>query len=199
MLIYLTLLTLKKIFRSGASNERDLIKKIAKHNLKALEALYDRYAEIVYSFILAIVHEQKVAAKLTRNIFLLIWQKSASFNTKSGNVYRWLFSLTRKTVLKSRSTANKNTALTNISISGELNLNENKKSKLDAAKVCKQSKTVKKVFKKLPDEEQEVIRLAYYNGMTQHEIAGLLNIPVYDVKKYMRDGMTAIVASLNDS
>lgn len=199
MLIYLTILTLKKIFRSGANNEKDLIKKIAKRNLKALEALYDRYAEIVYSFILSVVHEKKVAARLTRNLFLLIWQKAASFNTKRGNVYRWLLSLTRKTALNSSSASDVIETPSETTMTDPLLLKDVKKSKLDAAKVTKQSKNVKKAFKNLPNQEQEVIRLAYYNGLKQDEIAGMLNIPIYDVKKYMRDGMSAMVMSLNDS
>lgn len=198
MLIYLTLLTLKKIFSSGASNERDLIKKIRQRNLKALESLYDRYAKIIYSFILAVVHEKKIASKLTKNLFLLIWQKAESFNTKTGNVYRWLLTLTQKIILNKNTINQPEQSLKNMTLSDQLITQNGKKSKLDASKASKRSKIVKKVFKDLPKEEQEVIRLAYYNGLKQDDIAQTLHVPKYEVKRYMREGMNSIVASLYD-
>jgi len=199
VLIYLALMTLKKIFRSAASNEKDLIKKIAKRNLRALEALYDKYAEIVYSLMLAAGKEKERAAQLTENIFLQIWQTASSFNTKSGNVYRWLLNLSRGIALSSTPFPDSIPEDSQRIVEDGSKIKNKNISKLAVSSVKKRSHTVQKAFNKLSSEDQEIIRLAYYNGLNQSEIAKTLNVPVYEVKDSMKNGMMSIVSSLNDA
>jgi RNA polymerase sigma-70 factor (ECF subfamily) len=199
VLIYLALMTLKKIFRSAAKNEKDLIKKIAKRNLRALETLYDKYAELVYSLMLAAGKEKDKAAQLTEKIFLQIWQKASSFNTKNGNVYRWMLNLSRGIALSSTSISDSFPEDNQSPVEDGSKLKNRNFSKLAITSVKKRSRSVQEAFKKLPNEDQEVIRLAYYNGLNQSEIAKTLNVPIYEVKTSMKNGMLSLVASLNDT
>ena len=41
----------------------------------------------------------------------------------------------------------------------------------------------------LPDEQLEVLKLAYYGGFTHHEIAEMLELPLGTVKSRMRLGL----------
>ena len=57
---------------------------------------------------------------------------------------------------------------------------------------------VKKALEEIPEEQREVIKIAYYRGMTQSEIATYLDIPLGTVKTRTRQGLIKLKRILED-
>jgi RNA polymerase sigma-70 factor (ECF subfamily) len=57
---------------------------------------------------------------------------------------------------------------------------------------------VKQALEKIPAKQSEVIKIAYYRGMTQSEIAKSLDIPLGTVKTRTRQGMIKLKRILGE-
>ena len=75
------------------STDIELLQRVASHDSKALEALYNRYSSLLYTVIKKIVNDEAIAEEVLTDVFVIIWQKVNLFNFDSANVYTWLITL----------------------------------------------------------------------------------------------------------
>lgn len=168
--------------------ENELIERIAGKDEKALSELYDRYAKLLYSVILAIVKDQKEAEELLQEVFITVWNKSSLFSLKKGNAYSWLVAITRNIAIdriRSKKFKDHRSLMEGI----ELPLENIDTSPLDAMIIVERSLIVNEALSKIPHEQKETIMLTYFEGYSQKEIAELLDIPLGTVKTRIRMGM----------
>jgi RNA polymerase sigma-70 factor, ECF subfamily len=172
-----------------------LFQRISNRDSKALETLYDRYSPVLYTLVKRIVVEKEIAEEILADIFVIIWQKSSSFDINSGNLFSWLITLTRNKSLdfirrqKSLISDEYNDeyensfVLPNLSLiipANDLDKSFNNRDKIFAA------------VHNLTEAQQYVISLAYYDGLTESEIANKLNIPLLTVKSKIRVALNSV-------
>ena len=175
-----------------------LFQRITNRDSKALESLYDRYSPVLFTLVKRIVHDKRKAEEILSDIFVIIWQKSSSFDINSGNLYAWLINLARKKALdfvrreKSLIVEEYNDDYENTFILPDIstlipsnNLDEalNNKEKIHSA------------FYSLTEAQQYVLSLAYYDGLSESEIAAKLNIPLLTVKSKIRVALNSLKES----
>ena len=54
--------------------DEELMDRLVERDMSAFEALYDRYADLVYSVSLRVVGEAHVAQDVTQDVFLRVWR-----------------------------------------------------------------------------------------------------------------------------
>lgn len=177
----------------------ELFQKISNRDSKALESLYDRYSPVLYTLVKRIVVDKEVAEEILADIFVIIWQKSSMFDINSGNLYSWLINLSRNKALdfirreKSLITDEYNDDYENVFIipaistlipSNDLDKTFNNREKIYSAVHC------------LTEAQQYVLSLAYYDGLTESEIAKKLNIPLLTVKSKIRVALNSVKENL---
>jgi RNA polymerase sigma-70 factor (ECF subfamily) len=173
----------------------ELIQRITNRDSKALENLYDRYSPVLYTLVKRIVVDKEKSEEILADIFVLIWQKSFMFDINSGNLYSWLINLTRNKALdlirreKSLIAVEYNDEYENSSIlpvistlipSNDLDKTVNSREKIFSA------------FHNLTEAQQYVLSLAYYEGLSESEIAAKLNIPLLTVKSKIRVALNSV-------
>jgi RNA polymerase sigma-70 factor, ECF subfamily len=176
-------------------NDIELIQRINNRDSKSLEALYDRYAPVLYTLVKKIVGDSLKTEEVLADIFVIIWQKSYKFDTSSNNLYGWLINLTRNKALDFKRREDliisseyndeyeDNFILPSLSPSipvNDLNSSINNREKIFSA------------FNGLTEAQQYVLSLAYFNGLTETEIASKLNIPVLTVKSKIRVALNSL-------
>lgn len=177
----------------------ELFQKISNRDSKALESLYDRYSPVLYTLVKRIVVDKEVAEEILADIFVIIWQKSSMFDINSGNLYSWLINLSRNKALdfirreKSLITDEYNDEYENAFIiptistlipSNDLDKTFNNREKIYSA------------VHNLTEAQQYVLSLAYYDGLTESEIAKKLNIPLLTVKSKIRVALNSVKENL---
>ncbi|MDR3610961.1 MAG: sigma-70 family RNA polymerase sigma factor [Ignavibacteriaceae bacterium] len=171
------------------STDSELMQRVCSNDSKALEALYNRYSPLLYTLIKKIVTEDEVAKDVLSDVFVIIWRKIDLFDFNSNDAYCWLVSITRN---KAIDTIRRRNSSEMEPYSDEYENNHiipNLSSKIDPLELETANNIKDEVvssLNKLTNAQQFVISLAYFEGLTQKEIAERLNIPVTTVKSKIK-------------
>jgi RNA polymerase sigma-70 factor (ECF subfamily) len=168
------------------TSDIELMQRVASFDSKALEALYDRYSPLLFTLVKKIVSDEKLAEEVLSEIFAIIWQKIHLFDFKSGDVYTWLILLSRNKATDTLKRQNGGDVFGKYDDEYENNFIIPHLSPVIDVVDIQTALSIKDSFEaalnKLTDAQQYVIYLAFYEGLTQKEIATKLNIPLQTVK-----------------
>ena len=162
----------------------------------ALGILYDRHAGLVYGIALKVLENPQEAEDLTQDIFLN-FVKIGSYDPSRGSLRTYLAILTRsRAVDRVRSRSNTRELLKKWGHSREEETATD--SLLEKVSRSEQSQEVKAALAQLSEEQQQILRMAYYDGLSQSEIANQLEIPLGTVKARARRGLLKLRQALTD-
>lgn len=185
------------IRRLGGSGERELLNGIRTRDERSFEALYDRYAPLLFSLIQSIVKNRVDAEDLLQETFVQIWDKAEGFDETKGTVYSWVVALARNRAIdRIRSRSFRDRGRTAGGETVEAAPNPGLHSPLDILIDGEQAARVRNALASIPQEQREVITIAYFQGLSQSEIASTTQIPLGTVKTRMRQGMKKLHALL---
>ncbi len=188
---------------SSASTTTDLeiMKKVASYDSKALEALYNRYSTILYTLIKTIVSDAALAEEVLSEVFVIIWRKIDHFDFEQGNVYTWLITLARNKAVDTIRVKKSGVETQPYSDQYEnkfiLPVLKSDGKSLELKDALDKTVKMQKAMEELTDAQQYVIHLAYFEGLTESEIAAKLNIPVSTVKSKIRIALTNLKENLS--
>ncbi len=183
-----------------SSTDLELMERVASYDSKALEALYNRYSPLLYTVIKKIAAEESIAENVMSDVFVIIWRKANLFDFHTANVYTWLVSLARNKAtdtirrLKSAAGIKEYTdAYEDEFIIPHLSMAIDP---LDLKTALSLKESVESALNSLTEAQQYVIYLAYYEGLTQKEIASKLNIPYPTVKSKVKIALSNLKENL---
>ncbi len=179
--------------------DRELIERVINKDSKALEILYDRYSPILFTLVNKIVSDKSKAENILSDIFVIIWQKSNLYNFNAQKLYTWLILLTRNKsidfVKRERGeiieeyTDDYENQIVLPKISPQI-------SSLELDKAFDKRGAIYSAVNQLTEAQQYVLSLAYYEGLSEKEIAKKLNIPVPTIKSKLRVALNSIRENL---
>ena len=191
MTIFFLLAAIGKAEHAGSDDEAELMKRIKARDEKALEELYDAYNRLLFGMIISIVKSRQEAEDVLQEVFIKIWEKAHSFDAERGNAYSWIVTLTRnKAIDRIRSKGYKTQQKASQDVDApEFSLEGDTFDPLETTIFSDRAEMVQSALDEIPESQCEVLKIAYYRGMTQSEIADHLDIPLGTVKSRMRQGM----------
>lgn len=168
--------------------DRNLAKRLQQREPSALAELYDRYGRLAYSLIYRIVHDVGVAEDLVQETFLRVWNRSQGFDAQRGALGAWLLTVARNRAIDYvRSSGGKMAR-------GALELEHAEHPTLFGnfeADVLSQdrARSVRGALEKLNENQRHVIELAYFEGLSQTEMAERMGQPLGTVKTWVRTAL----------
>ncbi len=184
-------------------SDADLIGRAAAGDARALEVLYDRYSRVVFSFALRMVGDRQLAEELLQEVFFRAWQQGGAFNSSRGTFVTWLLSITHNMAIdevrkrqrrpQKADSEDPETVLAGMADTGAGADVE------DEVWLGALRETIVGALNQLPAPQREAIELAYYQGLTQREIAELLGEPLGTIKTRMRLGIQKLREALAGS
>lgn len=174
--------------------DADLLVALRHGQTSALGLIYDRHAGLVYGLALKALGNSQEAEDLTQDIFLTI-ARGCSYDPKRGSLRTYLAVLTRSRAidrLRSRLSARERL---NRWMPGESHTISSP-TPLEYAAETEQSQEVQAALAQLSDSQQQILKLAYYDGLSQSEIAQQLEIPLGTVKARARRGLLKLRQTL---
>jgi RNA polymerase sigma-70 factor (ECF subfamily) len=184
----------------GKPTDVDLMMGIQAGDPDALSQLYDRYNGIVKALILRIVHNETEADDLLQEVFMEIWNQAKNFSAQKGKPLGWMVTLTRRRAIdalrKKQAYARAEERLQAEPEQQPLAWVQN--TTAEDIRLGDTRALMAKVISSLPEAQQQVIELAFFQGMSQREIAANTNIPLGTVKTRLELGLKKIYDSLKE-
>ncbi len=183
---------MKSVFICGAyilrlqDTDVALLTAIAARDEAALAQLYDRYRAILFGLLMRILNNREEAEDVLQEVFLQVWRKAEDFDENRGRPFTWLVTLARSRGIDRLRTL---AARERVAEAGAREASEEISDAATDAFKSEQRGLVSDALAKLPDEQKRPIMLAYFEGLTQSEIATNLGAPLGTVKTRMRTGM----------
>jgi RNA polymerase sigma-70 factor, ECF subfamily len=164
----------------------ELMKAIAARDEAALAHLYDRYRVIVFGLLMRILNNREEAEDVLQEVFLQVWRKAGDFDENRGRPFTWLVTLGRSRAIdRLRTLASRE----RVAVAGAREVVEQISDAAADAFKSEQRGLVNSALAQLPDEQKRPLMLAYFDGLTQSEIATRLGAPLGTVKTRMRTGL----------
>jgi len=171
----------------GAERGNDparLIQEIARGDREAFERFYDRYASLVYTLALRILRVRSDAQDLLQEVLLQVWRQAGSYSPDRGSPEAWLLTITRSRAIdKHRSVRRVERGLPAAGDPSRLEGGGKMESRITQSDA---RLTLHGVLEKMPEGQRIVLELAYFDGLTQSEIAARLGEPLGTVKTRIR-------------
>ena len=172
----------------SGQHDEELAKRLQQRDPQAMADLYDRFGRLVYSVILAIVRDAGVAEDLVQETFLRVWNRMNAFEAGKGALGPWLLAIARNRAIdyirSVQSRMQRNTY--------EFDAREHPSLFVDMEKDVLNSdsaRSIRKALEKLTENQRKVIELAYYEGLSQTEMAERMGQPVGTVKTWVRTAL----------
>ena len=180
---------------SARESDVELLHAIARGDEGALARLYDAYRVILFGLLLRILNSREEAEDILQEVFVQVWQRAKDFDEKRGRPFTWLVTLARSRAIdRLRLLAARQRLATGAA--QEQEQTEEVSDALTDAVRAEQQTVVRRALAELPEDQRQTLMLAYFDGLTQSEIASRLNAPLGTVKTRMRSGMIKLRALL---
>jgi RNA polymerase sigma-70 factor, ECF subfamily len=172
--------------RAQDVHDIELLEAIAAKDEAALGRLYDRYRLILFGLLMRILNNREEAEDVLQEVFLQVWRKATDFDQTRGRPFTWLVTLARSRGIDRLRTL---AARERLAEAGARQTSEEISDAASDAFKSEQRDLVTDALAQLPDEQKRPIMLAYFDGLTQSEIATRLGTPLGTVKTRMRTGL----------
>ncbi len=162
----------------------------------ALAPLYDRHARLVYGLAMAVLGNADEAADLTQEVFLSLCNVHG-YDASRGTVGAYLTTVTRtRAIDRLRRRTRRVRLLREHHVATPVPLAT--PTPADRISDAECGRRVRDALERLPENERRALEMAYFQGLTQAEIAEDLQAPLGTVKSWCRRGLLAMKKSLGD-
>ena len=177
--------------------DAELLRAVARGDEAAFARVYDRYAPILLGLMLRILRSRPEAEDVLQEVFLQVWQQARAFDPARGRAFTWLATLARSRAIdRLRAVDSRERAAQRSAEDGRPPAAESQSWAEEEAIRAERAEAVRAALAELPEEQRQVLLLAYLEGMSQSEIAAAKNQPLGTVKTRTRTGLKRLSEAL---
>jgi RNA polymerase sigma-70 factor, ECF subfamily len=178
--------------------DEDLMLRVRDGDARAFEVLFDRHGGPAFSLAYRMCGSRARAEDVVQEAFLALWRAGARYDPSRGSVRTWVLSVVHNRAIDTfrREAPRMAQSLEEGSVADRV-------ASPDLTEVIverrAESDRIRGALHELPDEQRQVIELAYFGGFTHQQIAEMLALPAGTVKGRMRLGLSKLRISLGEA
>lgn len=176
----------------GCSDEQ-LFLLIQKEDHLAYRLLYERFFPVLYAHASKKVADKDTAKDILQEVFIKFWQLAPKL-TIQGKVGNYLYAATRNTIINHYVSSNR--IQDHIAVF-HLYQNQVDNSTIDNLQFQELQQLIEKEVQELPKKMQEIFRLSRNQELSHKEIAALLSISEFTVKKQVSNALKILKKKTN--
>ena len=167
-----------------ATDDRELIRRMASKDADALDAFYERYKRLAFSLVFRIVGNREDAEDVLVDVFWQAWLQAERYDEARGKPIAWILTIARTRALDARRSSTRR--------------NEDLESAPEAVPTGREADAfveadtrgaVREALGALSEQQRIPLEMAFFQGMSHTEIAAALNQPLGTIKDRIRTGM----------
>jgi RNA polymerase sigma-70 factor, ECF subfamily len=189
-----------RALHAAAADDALLVEALARGDARALELVYERHSRGVYSLALRLLSDGPAAEEIVQETFLKLWRQPSAFQPARGRLFPWLLGVAhhhavdvlRRRQLEQRHRVSASPTINSDGLTELLDsygLTSAEGDPQSGIGALEDRQVVGRALAGLPVEQRLPLEMAYFRGMTQLEIATLLEQPLGTIKTRMRLGL----------
>jgi RNA polymerase sigma-70 factor, ECF subfamily len=172
--------------------------RVAAGDVTALRAVYDAHAPRAMAIALRILRSPEEAEDVVQETFLELWRRSAQFDDGRGSAIAWVVTIARSRAIdRLRASSTARHVLGGVAAKEEFTPTA-LPSPVDRAEERRDEARVATALAALPAEQRETIELAYFEGLSQTEIAAKTGRALGTVKMRVRLAINKLTGLLRE-
>jgi RNA polymerase sigma-70 factor, ECF subfamily len=180
-----------------ALDDASLVRRMAGRQAEAVAELHDRYAGMLLALGIRVLGNPSDAEEVVQEAFLQAWNQAANYDPSRSSVSTWLVLLARSRAidrLRSRRVGERAV----VAAHAENPATHTSPTGAQDVFFRERRERVGRELQGLPAEQRQVLELAFYEGLTQSEIAAKTGIPLGTVKTRTLLAMKKLRQALRD-
>ncbi len=173
------------VSNGSSAPDEVLLRRIAEQDQQAMALLFDRHSRLVYSVSLRVLGDTSQAEDAMQEIFFQLWKAPGSFVHGRSSLAAWLAVVARNRAVDMLRRRKPSDPVEDVVLTSSTNL----ASEVECAWMMDK---VRVVLKDLPAEQQRMLELAFFEGLTHSEIAAQTGDPLGTVKTRIRSALMTL-------
>ncbi len=170
-----------------------LVSQMAAGDVESLATLFDRLGPMAFGLALRLSNDRGSAELAVERALLTAWRRAGDFDPAGGSAKAWLCEIVRRTAVQ-LAQGNRGAAVATSQSIGDVRPTRPVAAPgvLDGADPEK----IRTAMAALPDAERSALESAYFDGLTQAEIAAKTHVTVDTVRARLRSGLVGLRMAL---
>lgn len=175
-----------------------LLRRIAAKDRVALDEFYQQTARSLFSVACRMLGNTADAEEVIQDVFVQIWNKAVMFDAEKGQPFHWALALTRNRCIDGLRARQRRMRIM-VESPGEPDLEQVVElNHVDAGLEDMDVAAIRSVVNNLPPNQKRAIEMAFFGGLTHHEIAESLHEPLGTIKARIRRGLLKLREDLKN-
>ena len=183
---------------SEEEQEAEILAGIVKRDSAVLKLAYDRYSRPLYSMAYKVLRNERECEEAVQDTFVSLWKKGHTVDLSKGKLFSWLAAVVRNRCIDRVRAHGRR-------IRGPLQQDEDRPQRepstdetaADLVYSKERAARIREALAEVPDNQREVIELAFFSGMSHTEIAEKVGESLGTVKSRIRYGLSKLRAALS--
>ena len=171
--------------------ESKLSRDLRRKRPDAVDRLYEEYGSSTFGFLVSLLGDRHTAEDVQQQVFLEAWQKAESFDPARGSLLNWLLMIARSRAIDHM--RKRRPEPVDPSLDGHTTVDHRSDGEIDR---LLEEWRVSHALARIPKEESHLLRMRFYEDLSQSEIANRTGIPLGTVKMRMVAGLGRLRSEL---
>lgn len=180
--------------------DAELMRKVAVGDRAAFGQLFDRYHQLALNLAARVLNERHEAEDVVQEVFLQLWRDASSYRQERGKVSTWIVAIARSRAIDKLRSRNARRVVDPVGDDEEMqDILERVSDPAVRPDDLDNQLVVRQAFGSLAVDQRVAIEMAYYEGMSQSEIAEALREPLGTIKTRIRSGLLRLKQALSSA
>jgi len=157
-----------------------------------LSELYALYASMVLALLMKMLGSRSEAEEILQEVFVELWRRAPQYDSSRGSVVAWVVTVARSRALDALRARSRRYGDRQMQFSDRHALGTDSGRPDVLVSSTRWHQALRQAFKQLSEDQRAVLELSYFLGMSHHQIAETLKLPVGTVKSRILAGMRAL-------
>lgn len=179
------------------STDQQIMEMIQSHIHRGLALLHTRYAALLRTMSMKVLHNEADAEDLLQDVFMEIWDRAASYNPHMGQPLAWIATLTRRRAIDRLRKRETYSRVEDRFAEECVCHSESWTHVHEDASHSEQAAHLQAALATLPEAQRLALHLAFQEQMTQREIAVHTGVPLGTIKTRLELGLRKMAIYLH--
>lgn len=177
--------------------DEELMALVYEGEARAFEVIFDRHAGAAFALAYRMCGRRPLAEEIVQEAFMSLWRSTARYDPSRGSVRSWVLRVVHNRTIDAfrRELSCASHDVSEEWITEALPARERTEEEVERRS---EARLVRSALDGLPQDQRQVIELAYFGGFSHAQIADALGLPAGTVKGRMRLGLNKLRIALGE-